>query len=100
MIELGAGAGDQVSAGQMLLVVESDKASMDIPAPADGVLVRLVVSEGDSVSDDALLAVLSTSAAAPAQTLRQQPVQQRVYAAPAQAAPSWVRRVTIMGKTG
>ncbi len=87
VIELGAGAGDQVSAGQMLLVVESDKASMDIPAPADGVLVRLVVSEGDSVSDDALLAVLSTSAAAPAAAEESAPVASAA-AAPTPAQPA------------
>jgi len=46
----------------MLLVVESDKASMDIVAPVTGVLLELAVSEGDSVTDDALLAVLGVAA--------------------------------------
>ena len=58
VIELGAGVGDTVTAEQMLLVVESDKASMDIVAPADGVVAELNVSEGDSVGENALLAVL------------------------------------------
>ena len=73
VIELGAAVGDSVTAEQMLLVVESDKASMDIVAPSDGVVAQLVVSEGDSVGEDALLAVLdvatsSESAPAPAAT--------------------------------
>lgn len=61
VIELGAAVGDSVVAEQMLLVVESDKASMDIVAPVDGVLAELKVSEGDSVGEDALLAVLTVS---------------------------------------
>jgi len=59
VIELGAIVGDVVTAEQMLLVVESDKASMDIVAPADGVVAELKVSEGDSVGENALLVVLS-----------------------------------------
>ena len=39
---------------------------MDIVAPADGVLLRLAVGEGDSVGEDALLAVMSTTGAASA----------------------------------
>lgn len=61
VIEIGAAEGDEVSAEQMLLVVESDKASMDIVAPADGTITRLVVSDGDSVGENALLAVMTTS---------------------------------------
>ena len=61
VIELGAAVGDSVTAEQMLLVVESDKASMDIVAPADGVIDQLAVSEGYSVGEDALLAVLSVA---------------------------------------
>ena len=64
VIELGAGVGDAVTAEQMLLVVESDKASMDIVAPADGVVAEMKVSEGDSVGEDALLVVLSVAQAA------------------------------------
>ena len=63
VIELGVAAGDSVSAEQMLLVVESDKASMDIVAPADGVVARVLVAEGDQVSEDALLVELTVSAA-------------------------------------
>jgi len=67
VIELGASVGDAVQAEQMLLVVESDKASMDIVAPSDGVVAELKVSEGDSVGEDALLAILSVSETASGQ---------------------------------
>lgn len=73
VIELGVAIGDTVAAEQMLLVVESDKASMDIVAPVAGVVLELKVSEGDSVTDDALLAVLSVAAGATAEPVAVQP---------------------------
>ena len=75
VIELGVSAGDSVQAEQMLLVVESDKASMDIVAPVDGVVAELKISEGDSVGEDALLVVLNATQAAAAPAQPAAPVQ-------------------------
>lgn len=56
VIELCVTNGDTVSEGQSLIVVESDKASMDVPCPMAGKIVSIDVSEGSTVSEgDAIL---------------------------------------------
>ena len=49
VIEITVSVGDSVSEGDTLIVLESDKASMEIPAPASGVVEALRVSEGQQV---------------------------------------------------
>ena len=67
VIEIDAQPGADVSADQMLLVVESDKASMDIVAPAAGQVVEVLVGEGDGVTEGSLLVVLMADTAGAAQ---------------------------------
>ena len=50
VIEVLVGAGDTVEREDGLVTVETDKASMDIPSPENGVVDRLTVSVGDTVS--------------------------------------------------
>ncbi len=50
--------GDRVRIEDPLVVLESDKASMEIPSPCEGVVRELRVSEGDLVSEGSVLAVL------------------------------------------
>ena len=82
VIELLVKPGDTVALEQSLFTVESDKASMEIPSPAAGVLKELKVKIGDTVNIGDLVAILEgvASAAAPAATAP-------VAAAPAPAAP-------------
>ncbi|MFQ3364259.1 MAG: pyruvate dehydrogenase E2 component (dihydrolipoamide acetyltransferase) [Candidatus Azotimanducaceae bacterium] len=61
VIEIGIAVGDSVSAGDLLLVLESDKASMEIPAEVGGKVITLAVAVGDQVSAGSLIAVISTS---------------------------------------
>tara|TARA_E500000178_G_scaffold104948_1_gene104632 strand:+ start:27113 stop:28795 length:1683 start_codon:yes stop_codon:yes gene_type:complete len=49
VIELSISPGNRVKLDESLLVLESDKASMDVPSTAEGVLSRYLVKEGDSV---------------------------------------------------
>ena len=51
VIELLVAVGDQVVLDQGLIVLESDKASMEIPATAAGTVVELLVAEGDQLAD-------------------------------------------------
>lgn len=67
VIEVLVKVGDTVKAEQSLITVESDKASMEIPSSAAGVLKELKVKVGDTVNIGDLIAVLEgTAAAAPA----------------------------------
>jgi dihydrolipoamide dehydrogenase len=51
IIEVQVAVGDRVSAEDPLITLESDKAAMDVPAPADGTVVEVHVSLGDRVSE-------------------------------------------------
>lgn len=75
VIEISVKEGDEVAAGDSLIVLETDKASMEIPAEAAGKIVSIAVSVGDKVSQGSVIGVLATTGgAAPA-------------AAPSPAAP-------------
>ena len=74
VIEILVKVGDTVKIEQSLFTVESDKASMEIPSPAAGVVKELKVKVGDKINIGDFVAVLEGAAAAPA------------AAAPAQAA--------------
>ena len=56
--------GDSVAADETLAELETDKVSVEVPAPAAGVLGDLVAQEGDTVGVDALLATIEDGAAA------------------------------------
>ncbi len=50
--------GDAVKADEPLVELETDKVSMEVPSPADGVLQEIIAAEGETVGVDALLASL------------------------------------------
>ncbi len=66
VIEVFVKPGDSVKVEQSIITVESDKASMEIPASAAGVVKELKVKLGDKVNMGDLLAVLETMGGAPA----------------------------------
>ncbi|MBQ0712013.1 MAG: dihydrolipoyllysine-residue acetyltransferase [Porticoccus sp.] len=51
VIELCVAPGDTVELEQSLIVLESDKATMDVPSPKAGIVKALIVKEGDTVSE-------------------------------------------------
>jgi dihydrolipoyl dehydrogenase len=58
--------GQSIVENDALVTLESDKATMDVPAPFAGVVERLLVKVGDRVGDGSLLALVVPAAAAPA----------------------------------
>jgi dihydrolipoamide dehydrogenase len=66
IIELCVAVGDSVKAEDALVTLESDKATIDIPSPAAGIVRELKVSVGDKVSQGSLVAVLEAADAAEA----------------------------------
>jgi len=102
VIEVLVKAGDAIAVEQSLITVESDKASMEIPSSAAGVLKELKVKVGDKVSEGTLLAIVEagegaaaaapaaeapTAAPAPAEVAPAQPAAAAAEA-PAAAAPA------------
>ncbi len=71
--------GDTVAQDEMLCELETDKVTVEVPAPAAGVLADIVANEGDTVGVDALLANITASGAAAAPA---------AVVAPAAAAPA------------
>ena len=61
VIELLVAVGDSVTEGDSLLVLESDKASMEIPAPFTGVIESLSVAVGNEVVQDAVIGTMTVS---------------------------------------
>jgi pyruvate dehydrogenase E2 component (dihydrolipoamide acetyltransferase) len=59
VVEIAVVVGDEVGVDDPLIVIESDKASMEIPAGVAGRIVELHVREGDEVTAGALLATLA-----------------------------------------
>lgn len=83
VIEVLVKAGDQVKAEDSLITLESDKATMEVPAPAAGVVKELKVKVGDKVSEGSLVVVLEAAGAAAAA-----PPSKPVPAAAREPAPS------------
>ena len=63
VIEVLVAVGDEVVAEQGLVTLESDKATMEVPAPHAGVVEELLVEEGDEVSEGTPVAVISEGSA-------------------------------------
>ena len=61
VVEVLVGPGDAVREEQALVTLESDKATMDVPAPRDGIVKELNVQVGDRVSQGALLLSLDAA---------------------------------------
>ena len=58
VIELMVGEGDRIARDQSLVLVESDKASMEIPSPQAGIVREMKVKLGDRISEGSLLLLL------------------------------------------
>ena len=63
VIEILVAVGDTVKKDQGLVTLESDKATMEVPAIADGTIKALKVKLGDTVSEGAVIAVIDSAAA-------------------------------------
>ncbi|QWD99604.1 dihydrolipoyllysine-residue acetyltransferase [Polynucleobacter sp. JS-Mosq-20-D10] len=66
VIEVLVKAGDRVEKEQSIVVLESDKATMDVPSSHSGLVKEVKVKVGDSISEGAIVLVLEESGAAPA----------------------------------
>ena len=74
--------GDAVKADEPLVELETDKVSMEVPAPSDGVLAEIVAAEGETVEVGALLARVEEGVAG----VKSAPKQEAPKSAPAKPA--------------
>ena len=66
VIEILVKVGESVKKDQGLLTLESDKATMEVPSPVDGVITDILAKLGDELSAGDLVARIQTAATAPA----------------------------------
>ncbi|MEM5385399.1 dihydrolipoyl dehydrogenase [Paraburkholderia phymatum] len=88
VIEIAVKAGDRVEKEQSLITLESDKATMDVPSPAAGVVKEVKVKVGDAVSEGTVI-VLLEGAGAPAAAPKAAAPAPAPAAAPAPQAGSY-----------
>ncbi len=93
VIEVSVKVGDAIEQDQTLMVLESDKTTMDIPAAFSGVLKSLLVSEGDEVTSGTLMGMMETQlviseAVAPNKLAEVEAPRETPVAAQASSSPS------------
>jgi len=85
-------AGDEVKVDEPLVELETDKVTIEVPAPTAGVLSDIVVKDGETVAVGALLGEIKPGSGAPASSAPAKAAPQPAAApAPAAAAPAPVR---------
>lgn len=85
VIEIFVKPGDTVSAEDSLIVLESDKASMEVPAPRDGVVTEVLLTVGSNISEGdpmVKMAAAGTTTTAPEVVELPEPKKAPVVAAP------------------
>ncbi|WP_422139194.1 pyruvate dehydrogenase complex dihydrolipoyllysine-residue acetyltransferase [Endozoicomonas sp. ALC020] len=95
VIEICVAIGDEISEEDSLVVLESDKATMEVPSPFSGIVKEICVKEGDEMSQGDLVVKVETTGAAPVpapQTEAPQPAAPAPVAAPVAGG---VQEVTV-----
>ena len=90
--EILVNVGDTVEVEQSLIVVEGDKASMEVPSPQAGVVKEIKVTTGDKVATGKLIMIFEAAGGAAAPSA---PAEETKAAAPAPAAASAVQDVHV-----
>lgn len=75
--------GDEITVDQSIVVVESDKATVEVPSTVDGTVEAIQIKEGDTVKEGVVILAVKTAASVSAQQAAPESAEQ----APAPAAP-------------
>jgi pyruvate dehydrogenase E2 component (dihydrolipoamide acetyltransferase) len=92
VIEISVAVGDQVEEGDTLLVLESDKATMDVPSSHSGTVIKILAAEGTKINTGGEVAILAVSnsaaggAEAPAAEVQAEVAPEKQSQAPVPAA--------------
>ena len=92
--------GDAVAADEMLCELETDKVTVEVPAPSAGTMAEIVAKEGETVGVDALLATIAEGqGAAPAPAAPAAPAKAAAPAAPATGGDAVGVMVPTLGES-
>lgn len=95
VIEVLVKVGDTVAVDDSLVVLESDKASMEIPSPLAGVVASVNVSEGDKVEEGGLIVELETETASAEPSAKEEPSADKEPSAEPGPTPSASQTVAV-----
>lgn len=96
VIEISVKPGDRVSKEQTLLVLESDKATVEVPSPFEGVVQQIVVSVGQQVKQGDKVMAMETGEGAAAAPVTAKPAPAAEKPAPAKAASAPVEKAAAV----
>jgi pyruvate dehydrogenase E2 component (dihydrolipoamide acetyltransferase) len=91
VIDILVAVGDTVEAEQGLITLETDKATMDVPAPFAGVVKSLKIENGGKVATGSIIATIETVSSVPASVAAPTAAPAPVASAPAKKAPPVVQ---------
>jgi len=74
IIEILVKAGDTINKEDPIITVESDKASMDIPSPADGIVAKILIKVGDTVKQGSPIIEVSSTEEKVGQPPKEKPI--------------------------
>ncbi|WP_038329003.1 2-oxoglutarate dehydrogenase complex dihydrolipoyllysine-residue succinyltransferase [Kingella kingae] len=100
LIEWRKQVGESVVRDEILVDIETDKVVLDVPAPQAGVLVEILVQNGETVGTEQLLAKIDTEAAASANAPAAAPQEQPAPASNAQAGIALPAAAKLAAETG
>ena len=86
-------AGEAVKRDENLIDVETDKVVLELPAPADGVLAKIIKKDGDSVTSGEVIAMIDTTATATAKPVDKEAAPAKVAAS---AAPQGAEKQAVI----
>ncbi len=69
IIDIAVKVGDSVTTEEALMTLESDKATIDVPSPCDGIIKEITVKVGDKVSEGSIIARIEAASAAATEPL-------------------------------
>ena len=97
VIELLVAVGDSVKAEDSLLILESDKATMDIPSPYNGTIKKINVAVGDKISTGSLLGLIEVEAATAAPAAKKASASSAAQPAAAAGSADMEAEVVVLG---
>lgn len=100
VIELLVAVGDTVKQDQGLVTLESDKATMEVPAPFAGVIREIKVKIGDELAEGSVVALIEPADAAPAADAPKAAAAPAQPAAPPRAEPAAPAKQVAAAETG
>ena len=99
VIEILVLTGDQVAAEESIIVLETDKATMEIPSPFDGTITSLSLKVGDKLNEGDKYGEIETAVSAPSESVKQEDIKEEAIEDTVKETASDSKSVTAVVKS-